>query len=414
MKVNTDSASIERVLSRGVEVVYPSVGKFTEKLQSGTQMTFYLGLDPTGPTLHIGHMIQVRKLAQFQQLGHRVILLIGDFTAQIGDPTGKDKARVPLTHEQVLENAKLYKKQAAKFLKFSNVENPAQLKYNAKWLGKLKFDQIIQIASHFTVQQLLERDMFERRMKDGKPIGLHEFLYPLMQGYDSVAIDVDVEVCGNDQVFNTLVGRDLVKHLLGREKFVVANKLLVDETGMKMGKSEGNMIAMTDSANDMYGKIMAIPDSLIPIHFELLTDIPVSQVKKWETELSPRDWKARLAYEIVKTFHSEKKAKSAEKYFREVFQKREVPLDEIPLRVIKKSQMVVAKEGVITACDLCHMAGLVASNNEVRRLVEQKGLKVNHQPVASADQDFSGQSEFLIQKGKRHFVKIVIEDEMGT
>lgn len=411
MSIITDRLLIEKILSRGVESVYPSRDAFFEALVSGKQLTMYLGIDPTGPTLHVGHMVQIRKLAEFQRLGHRIILLIGDFTATIGDPTDKMATRKPLTREEVLANSRLYKKQASKFLNFKSKDNPATFLYNSKWLDKMNFENILQLASHVTVQRLLERDMFEKRMSEGKPIHLHEFLYPIMQGYDSVAMNVDVEVCGNDQVFNTLVGRDLVKKYLNKEKFVIANRLLVDPTGKKMGKSEGNMIAMTDTPEDMFGKIMAIPDELIWAHFELLTDLPMDQIgdikRNTESGANPRDAKMTLAFEIVKTFLNESKAKRARSAFINIFQNKAQPV-EMPMFHVSKQKLL--SDGKITPFELFLAAGLVTSKNETRRLIEQKGLSVNQQLVTSIDHDFQHETSCVLQKGKRHFATVIFED----
>ncbi|MCR4314043.1 MAG: tyrosine--tRNA ligase, partial [Candidatus Uhrbacteria bacterium] len=261
MAVSTDSKKIEELLTRGVEKIFPSREFLEARLKEGKQLSLYLGIDPTGPDLHIGHSIQLRKLRQFQDLGHKVILLIGDFTGMIGDPTDKSATRVRLTREQVLANAEKYKEQASKILDFGG-KNPVELRYNSEWHAKLSLTEVLELAAHFTVPQMLARDMFKKRMQEGKDVYMHEFLYPLMQGYDSVAMDVDGEVGGNDQTFNMLAGRDLMKAMQGKEKFVIAGKLLADPTGKKMGKSEGNMITLGDSSDDMFGKIMSWTDGM--------------------------------------------------------------------------------------------------------------------------------------------------------
>ena len=218
---------MEELLTRGVSNIYPSEEFLKKRLENGEKLTVYLGIDPTTPTLHIGHLIPLKKLAQFQALGHRIILLIGDFTATIGDPTDKTSVRTPLTREKVLENARLYKKQAARIIKFGG-DNPASLKYNSRWLAKLSFAEALSLASKMTFAQIVKRDMFQKRIEENKDLFLHEFLYPLMQGYDSVVMDVDGEIGGNDQTFNMLVGRDLLKKINGKEKFVLSTKLLED------------------------------------------------------------------------------------------------------------------------------------------------------------------------------------------
>jgi len=299
MSVNTDKAAIESFLGRSVENVFPSREFLEARMKEGKPLSLYVGVDPTGPSLHMGHAIWLRKLAQWQKLGHKAIVLIGDFTAMIGDPTDKGAARKQLTREQVLENCKTYKEQASKFLRFEG-ENAAELKFNSEWLGKMNFADVLDLASRFTVQQMLERDMFERRVEEKKPIYIHEFMYPLMQGYDSVAMGVDGEMGGNDQTFNMLAGRTLMKDMAGKEKFVVAYRLLTDPTGKKMGKSEGNMITFQDSPDDMFGKVMSWTDGMIVAGFELCTDVPMDEVARVEASLAedgsnPRDAKARLA-----------------------------------------------------------------------------------------------------------------------
>jgi tyrosyl-tRNA synthetase len=309
MPVNTDPQKIKELLERGVENIYPKKEFLESRLKSGEQLTLYTGYDPTAPTLHIGHGITMLKLRQFQDLGHKIIMLIGDFTGMIGDPTDKTSARQKLTRKQVLENCKNYKKQAAAVLNFSG-KNPVQVKFNSKWLAKMSFADVVELSSHFTVQRMMERDMFENRIKEEKPIYLHEFLYPLMQGYDSVAMDVDGEIGGNDQTFNMLAGRTLMKDLKNKEKFVLTTKLLVDSSGKKMGKTEGNMVAFSDKPEDMFGKVMSWTDGMIANGFELCSTMPMDAVEKFKAETqNPRDQKLKLAYEIVKTFLGEKYAK---------------------------------------------------------------------------------------------------------
>jgi tyrosyl-tRNA synthetase len=262
---------IELLLTKGVSEILPG-REYLEKLLRGKQrLSIYCGFDPTAPTLHIGHAITLRKLRHFQDLGHHVIFLIGDFTARIGDPTDKSAARTKLTEKEIKKNLKAYKKQASKFIRF-NGPNPARVKFNMKWLGRMKFADVLELASLMTVDQMLKRDMFVNRMKEEKPIYIHEFMYPLMQGYDSVAMDVDGEVGGNDQLFNMLAGRTLLKTIKGKEKFVITMKLLADANGKKMGKSEGNMIALSDDPKDIYGKVMSWTDGMIVSGFELCTD----------------------------------------------------------------------------------------------------------------------------------------------
>ncbi|OGF45885.1 tyrosine--tRNA ligase, partial [Candidatus Falkowbacteria bacterium RIFOXYD2_FULL_35_9] len=311
-------------------------------------------------------------------------------------PTDKSATRKPLTREQVLINAKNYKKQAEKILDFTG-KNKVEIKFNHKWLDKLDFRQVIDLASNFTVQQFLERDMYQKRMKEGKPISLHEFLYPLMQGYDSVAMDVDGEVGGNDQTFNMLAGRDLMKSLGMKEKFVLTNKLLTDPSGIKMGKSEGNMITLADSPDDMFGKVMSWTDGMIIPGFELCTMVESVKLKLFEERLkqgeNPRDLKVELAKEIVEFYFDEDRADKAEENFVQMFQKKERP-DEIEEKTVSNFNIV----------DVLIETGLVISKSEAKRMVEQKAVKINDEIINSVE--FEVKSGDVVQKGKRHFVKI--------
>jgi tyrosyl-tRNA synthetase len=336
------------------------------------------------------------KLRQFQDLGHKVIMLIGDFTGMIGDPTDKTSARQQLTAKQVIKNAKGYKDQAEAILNFKG-NNPVEVKYNSKWLAKLKFDQILELASHFTVPQLLERDMFQERLEQGKTVFLHEFLYPVLQAYDSVAMDVDGEVGGNDQTFNMLAGRDLMKDKKNKEKFVLTTKLLVDASGKKMGKSEGNMIALADTPEDMFGKVMSWTDDMIILGFELCTRLPMGEIKKIETELSagvnPRDIKLRLAKEIVKTFIGDNEAKRASNYFISTFTQKQTP-DEMP---------EVEAVNVISALI---ESKICKSKSEARQVIDQGGVKINEKKVEAGDYTATVKSGDIVQKGSRWFARI--------
>ena len=391
MKINTDPQKIEELLTRGVENIYPKREFLEARLKSGKQLTLYTGYDPTAPTLHIGHGITMLKLRQFQELGHKVIMLIGDFTGMIGDPTDKTSARQKLTRKQVLENCKNYQKQASSVLNFRGL-NKVEVKYNSEWLAKMNVEKMLDMLSNITVDQLLQRDMFEKRRAEGKPIFLHEFLYPLMQGYDSVAMDVDGEVGGNDQTFNMLVGRDLQKIYNNKEKFVLTTKLLVDSSGKKMGKTEGNMVAFSDSAEDMFGKVMSWTDSMIGNGFELCTTLPIIEIEKLKTQ-NPRDQKLRLAFEVVKTFLGEKPAQKAQENFIKIFSKKETP-DGIP--ELKPSAMDILT--VLVEAKICK------SKSEARQVIAQCGVKINDKKVESIDT----QVKFgdIVQKGNRFFVKI--------
>jgi tyrosyl-tRNA synthetase len=395
----TTDDQVEILLTKGVEAVLPNVDFLRKELSSGKRLTIYAGFDPTAPTLHIGHTIGLRKLRQFQDLGHKITFLIGDFTARIGDPTDKTSARVQLTEKEIKTNLKLYKKQASKFIRFSG-RNAAQVKFNNTWLGKMKFADVLELASLMTVDQMLKRDMFVRRIQEEKPIYIHEFMYPLMQGYDSVAMNVDGEVGGNDQLFNMMTGRNLLKQIKNKEKFVITTKLLEDSMGAKMGKTTGNMISLIDTPIDMYRKIMNWTDGLIVPGFELCTDYSPSQVasiaKELEGDINPRDIKMRLAYEITRICTSEKEAQKAEEVFVTLFNKKEVS-DEI--------KEVRAEGRTLEAIFLAE--GLVSSKGELRRLVES-GAVVNFESKEKLDELQIRESHKGIYKiGKNRFIKIV-------
>lgn len=404
MEVITDKQQINEVLARGVEQVLPTREALAELLASGKRIRLYCGMDPTAPALHIGHALQLRKLRQFQDLGHEVIFLIGSFTAMIGDPTDKLAARTQLTSEQVMANAKSWKKDASKFLRFRG-ENAAKLMYNHKWLAKLTFEDVVNLSSNFTVQQMMERDMFAKRQAEGKPIHVHEFMYPLMQGYDSVAMDVDLEVGGNDQLFNMLAGRTLQRAIKNREKLVLALKLLTNDEGKKMSKSEGGFIAMTDAPEDMYGKIMAMQDSMIVPYFEIATDVQLSEVGEMRVKLSgganPRDLKMRLAKTITAMFHGPRAASRAEKHFIGVFQKHDMPEE------IREHHLSEEKSYI----DILVDTGLAPSRSEAKRLIDQKGVKLDgavlHNPHATLAPIHLKNGGLILQKGKREFVRLV-------
>lgn len=397
----SDKEQLHQLLTRGVEAVYPNSEALRSALEGGKKMRVYVGVDPTGPALHIGHALQLKKLREFQDFGHEVILLIGSFTAMIGDPTDKLAARQQLTAKQVMQNAATYKKQASKILRFTG-KNAAKIKFNHKWLSKMSFQDVIELASHFTVQQMSERDMFERRLNEGKPVYVHEFMYPLMQGYDSVAMNVDVEIGGSDQTFNMLAGRTLMKEIKKKEKFVIALQLLTNDEGKKMSKSEGGFIAVSDTPAEMYGKIMAMADNAILPYFELVTNLSADEIEGLRLQLkagtNPRDLKMRLAREVVTIYHDAGTAEKAEKNFASVFQNKEKPQDIADFSVGKSLNIL----------DILVSSGLASSKSEARRLVSEGGVKLND--VAISDIAFVVDTKSLpatLQKGKRHFVRLV-------
>lgn len=397
---NSDPEKIENFLSRGVENIYPSREFLEEKLKEGKKLSMYLGIDPTGPTLHLGHAMALKKLREFQELGHKAILLIGDFTAMIGDPTDKAASRKKLSRKEVLDNAKFYKKQASIFLNF-NGWNFAEIKYNSQWLSKMCFEEVLGLASNMTVEQMLKRDMFELRRKADKPIYIHEFLYPLMQGYDSVAMKIDGETGGNDQTFNMLAGRTLMKQMLGKEKFVITTKMLEgDISGKKMGKTEGNEIAFVDSENEMFGKVMSWSDEMIISGFELVTDIPMGEIAKIKAELdsgaNPRDAKMKLAGAIVSVFYGEKAAEKAQDAFISTFSSGGVPEDVEEVNIERGASLYDA------------VSGLVESKSDLRRLVESGAVsEMGGEKIT--DINLKVEKDITLKIGKRRFLKIKVK-----
>ena len=383
---------IEEVLTRGVENIYPNRQTLERVLRSGKKLRIYCGIDPTGK-LHLGHAAVLGKLRQFQDLGHEVIVLIGDFTATIGDPTGKYATRKMLSREQVLAYAKNYKKQIRKILDFS--KSNVRFLHNEKWTNKLRPIDMLAIASKFTVARLLERDMFQKRIKAGTDINVHEFLYPIFQAYDAVTMDVDMQIGGNDQTFNMLAGRTLIKKMKNKETFVLTTKLLVDPTGKKMGKTEGNMINLDEEAKEMYGKIMSWPDNLTILGFELCTHIPMAEVKKIT---NPRDAKARLAKEIVRLYHNEKAALSAEEEFEKVFKEKKLPTKIPEVKVSEKNLNIL---------DLLTRTKLASSKSEAKRLIFQKGVKIDGKVQNDWRKAIETKKGLIVQVGRRKFVELV-------
>ncbi len=393
------------LLERNIESVYPSKQVFLERLSSGKKFKIYLGIDPTSPEIHIGHAIALWKLKQFQKLGHEVILLVGDFTGMIGDPTDKDVMRKNLSRGEIMDNTQMYREQASKIIDFSG-ENPAKLVFNSTWLSKLSLDKLIELSGKITVQQLIERDMFQKRIKEGRPIGLNEFIYPLLQGYDSVALAVDAEIGGTDQTFNMLLGRTLSKTLKNKEKFVLTTPLLPGTDSRKMSKSHANIIAIGDSANDMYGKVMSLKDDLILIYFELCTEISRNELENIKTELevkkeNPMDLKRKLAFAVVKIYHGESSAKKAQEEFTRVFQKGERTSDLLSA-VQFKSILPISYASLTT------ISGGTVSVSEAVRLAENKGLKVDGELIEDARKNLVDPTgnETIIDIGKRKSIKI--------
>jgi len=395
--------NIDELLTRGVDTIYPSKEALEKVLRSGKKLKLYQGFDPTGTQLHIGHMIGLMKLRDWQKLGHHVIFLIGDGTGQAGDPSGKLKAREKFfTREELRQNAKDYVMQAAKIVKFDG-ENPVKILYNGEWLTKLTYEDILNLLEHFSLQQLVERDLFQERMKKGEDINMREFFYPLTQAYDSVAMQVDLELGGTDQTFNMLCGRKLVKEMLGKEKFVMTTPLLTDGEGRKIGKTEGNVIALTDNPHDLFGKLMALPDSIIIKGFAYLTRIPMEEIKKIDHAIqsgeNPVNVKKQLAFAIVKHLNTEQSAQEAQEYFERTVQKKELP-EEMP-------RITLPNDTLISYVDLLLQTGLASSKSDAKRLIEQGGVEVDNERITEPSKEIVVKDTFVIKVGKRKFVEII-------
>jgi tyrosyl-tRNA synthetase len=392
---------IEEALTRGVEKIYPSRQSLEKVLRSGKKIRLYQGFDPTMPNLHLGHCVGLLKLRQFQDLGHEVIFLVGDFTGMIGDPTDKLSVRKQLTRQQVLKNCRNWKRQAEKILNFGG-KNPAKFVFNSQWLDKITFKNLIEITANFTVQQMIGRGFFQRRLKEDRPIFLHEFLYPVAQAIDCVQMDVDLEIGGSDQTFNMLCGRTLMKILKNKEKFVLTTKLLVDSRGEKVGKTAGNALFLNASAQDMFGGIMSFPDEAIILAFELLTQVPLQLIKQYEKamklgKVNPMELKKQLAFEIVKMLHSQNAANTAQKEFERVFQKRKIP---------SKIPSFCAKKQFYNIVDLLVETKLASSRSEAKRLIKQKAIEINKIVITNPRTIVFIKEEIIIRVGKRNFLKI--------
>jgi len=388
---------IEEVLTKGVEEIIPTK-EGLRKLMKKRKIRLYLGVDPTSPKIHLGHLVPLKKLKEFQELGHEVILVFGTFTAQIGDPSGRNEARKPLSLEEVKNNMATYKKQVAKFLDFSKV----QIKYNGDWLSKLDFSDLIKITSHFTVSRLLERDMFQKRLREKREIWINEFLYPLMQGYDSVAMDVDLEIGASDQTFNMLVGRKLQRIFNKKEKFVLTTPLLLGLDGRKMSKTFNNTVDLTDEPGEIFGKIMSLKDGLILQYFELVTNLSLKEIEEIKKDLgsgrvNPRNPKSRLAREITTLLYNKEKTLFAEKEFNKVFRDRELPFN-IPEIKIEKIN--------INILDLLVKTKLVSSKSEAKRLILQKGVKINNIVQDDWKKELKLKKGEVVQVGKRKFARL--------
>ena len=394
----TDIATAFAEIKHGTEEILPEQ-ELLEKLKEGRPLKVKLGADPTAPDIHLGHTVIFNKLRKFQQLGHEVIFLIGDFTGMVGDPSGKNSTRPPLTREQVLANAETYKSQVFKIL------DPARTRivFNSEWLSQLGAEGMIRLASQSTVARMLERDDFKKRYADNQPIAIHEFLYPLLQGYDSVALDADVELGGTDQKFNLLMGRELQKSAGKKAQAVIMMPLLVGLDGVKkMSKSAGNYIGISEAPSEMFGKIMSVSDELMWHYYDLLSFRPLAELKQFRAEVAnganPRDYKVLLAKEIIARFHNEADAEAAHQDFIQRFQKNAMP-DEMP---------EVTLAGPLLIANLLKDAGLVETTSEALRMIKQGAVRIDGQAIGDQRLEVPSGSCSVYQVGKRKFARVTL------
>jgi tyrosyl-tRNA synthetase len=393
MKVSTDKKKIEELLSRGVESVIDKT-HLKKRLESGEKLRVKLGIDPTSPNLHLGRSIPLLKMRDFQELGHQLVFIVGDFTGIIGDTSDKDSERPMLSREQVKKNMKSYVEQAGKIIDIKK----AEVHYNSKWLSKINYNELGEQANAFSLAEFIARDNIRRRLDAGTRVSLREVLYPLMQGYDSVAVKSDVELGGTDQRFNLLAGRTLQASHKQEPQDIIMNPLVAGTDGRKMSSSWGNTVNLNDTPNDMFGKIMSIPDDLIIPYFTYMTRVPMETVEQYAKEIktggNPRDFKVKLGVELVHFYHSEKEAVKAEEYFIATFAKKEIPTDISELKPEAYDIITVLKD-----------AKFATSTSDARRTIEGGGVKINDKKVTSYEEMCSPGD--VVQKGKRFFVKVI-------
>lgn len=394
-----DEQKIKEILNRGVEEIFERKS-LEEKLKSGKQLKIKHGIDPTGPNIHLGRAFQFHKLREFQDFGHKIILIIGDFTAQIGDASDKDTMRKPLTEEKIKTNMKGYIAQIAKILDIKKVE----LHYNSEWFNKMKVKDFVNLQMIFTAQQLIQRRNFKERWDGGKPIGLHELDYPLFQGYDSVMVNADVETGGSDQLFNLQSGREIQKYFGKNPQDIITMKMLNGLDGRKMSTSWGNIITIMDEANDMFGKVMSMSDNLINEYLELATKFSMQKIEEVKKIPNPRDQKAILAKEIVRMYHGEKEAQKAEEEFNKVFRDKELPQD---------IEIFETDKTIYPILDLLFDSKLAESKNDAKRVVEGGGVSVKFKNedlrIKNWHEEIKIEDGMVIQFGKRKFVKVKLK-----
>ncbi|MDH4222423.1 MAG: tyrosine--tRNA ligase [candidate division Zixibacteria bacterium] len=393
------------LIKRGTIEIIPEeelVRKLESSLKQNKPLRIKMGFDPTAPDIHLGHTVGIRKLKQFQDLGHQVLLIIGDYTGMVGDPSGRSETRPQLSYEKIRKNAETYQKQFFKIL----VKEKTEIHFNGEWFSRMSFQDIMGLASKFTLARILERDDFTERFKNQNPISLHELFYPLMQAYDSVAIKADLEVGATEQKFNLLTARQFQEQSGQEPQVILTIPVLAGTDGLqRMSKSTGNYIGIDESPGEIFGKIMSIPDELIYPYYELLTDIPEDELLKIKKELETREinpmlWKKRLGKELVTLYHSQKEANNAQTEFDKIFSKKELP-EKIELFHLKSDQPKIWVVKLLTETGLC------ASSSEARRLIKQGGLYIDHQRIKDENLQVDLKGEKLLKVGKRKFLKIV-------
>ncbi len=375
--------------------------KLVESVKTGRQLRIKLGLDPTSPDIHLGHTVVLRKMRQFQDMGHKAVLIIGDYTARIGDPSGQNTTRPMLTDEEIRENAKTYFSQAGKIL--DTTEGRIEIRYNSEWLADFRLSDTIKLTSSMTVSRMLERDTFELRHKKGEPIGIHEFLYPLMQGYDSVVVKSDVELGGTDQTFNNLVGRDLQRLNGQSPQVVMTMPILVGLDGKeKMSKSKGNYIGVTDEPRDMFGKVMSISDEMMGNYFELLTDFPADKISELVdgSKTHPKEAKVLLGKTIVTQFYGKSAGEAAAAEFDKIFAQGQLPED---IEEVEITSEPTAASKLLLSC------GLVASGGEAKRMIKQSGVSIDGEKISDPNAEIFPKAGMVIQVGKRRFARLKIK-----
>jgi tyrosyl-tRNA synthetase len=396
---------LELIKSGAEEIIseHELLKKLKRAQSAGQPLNIKAGFDPTAPDLHLGHTVLINKLRTFQKLGHKIFFLIGDFTGMIGDPSGRSQMRPPLTREQVLENARTYQEQIFKLLD----EDRTEIVFNSQWMQQMKAEDLLKLCSHYTIARMLERNDFQQRYSRQQSISIHEFIYPLIQGYDSVHLRADVELGGTDQKFNLLVGRELQRDYGQESQVIITLPILEGIDGVeKMSKSLGNYIGITEPAKDMFAKLMSIPDELMPRYYRLLTDLSPAEVTSLEQKLAdgklhPRNTKKRLASMIVTTYHSQQQARAAEEEFERVHKLKELPEDMPEISFTHDKH-----KNTIWIVTLLTKAKLAESNSHARRLIQQGGVKVNQQKVADTGLELPLDQAYILQVGRRKFARI--------